>query len=288
MKPYILTGFSDEIAPELDAQLDAVTEFGLSHIELRAADGVNVSDLKGEKLREVARKLAQRGVRVSSLGSPIGKIGITEDFAPHLDKFKHTLEVAQRLEAPYIRLFSFYIPKGESPEQYRDRVFERMLRLCEAAKGCEAILLHENEKEIYGDNAARCGELMQEFSSDRFRAVFDFANFVEVGQDTREAYDLLRPYLAYIHIKDALAAEKRVVPAGQGDGQVESILSDLFASGYRGFLSLEPHLTDFSGLQALEQDVKKRGGGLDGKSAWKIALDALREILARIPAAQEA
>ena len=75
MEQLILSGFSDEIAESFDAQLDAVAEFGLSHIELRAADSVNVSDFSGEKVKEVKRKLRQRNIQVSSVGSPIGKIG---------------------------------------------------------------------------------------------------------------------------------------------------------------------------------------------------------------------
>ena len=78
------------------------------------------------------------------------------------------------------------------------------------------------------------------------------------------------------------------MPAGQGDGHVKEILTDLIGGGWKGFLSLEPHLTDFAGLAALEQDPQKRGSALDGKSAWKLALDSLKEILAGIPQAKEA
>ena len=288
MEHIILSGFSDEIAPELDLQLAAIREWGLSHIELRAADGVNVSDFSTEKVKEVKNKLAGAGVSVSSIGSPIGKIGIEEDFAPHLEKLKRTLEIQKELGAPYLRMFSFYIPQGRAPEDFREEVLDRMGRMVEEAGRWDSVLLHENEKGIYGDNAPRCGELLEAFSGPHFQAVFDFANFVEVGQDTVEAYRLLKPFVAYVHIKDALAKERRVVPAGQGDGRLAEILTDLLGGGWKGFLSLEPHLTDFAGLAALEQDPQKRGSALDGKSAWKLALDSLKEILAGIPQAKEA
>ena len=288
MEHIILSGFSDEIAPELDLQLAAIREWGLSHIELRAADGVNVSDFSTEKGKEVKNKLAGAGVSVSSIGSPIGKIGIEEDFAPHLEKLKRTLEIQKELGAPYLRMFSFYIPQGRAPEDFREEVLDRVGCMAEEAGRWDSVLLHENEKGIYGDNAPRCGELLEAFSGPHFQAVFDFANFVEVGQDTVEAYRLLKPFVAYVHIKDALAKERRVVPAGQGDGRLAEILTDLLGGGWKGFLSLEPHLTDFAGLAALEQDPQKRGSALDGKSAWKLALDSLKEILAGIPQAKEA
>ena len=288
MENIILSGFSDEIAPEFDSQLEAVREFGVTHIELRGADGVNVSDFTPEKVKEVKGKLKNAGIAVSSIGSPIGKIGIGDEFAPHLEKLKRTLEIQKELGAPYLRMFSFYLPKGEDPAQYRGEVLDRVRAMVGEAKRWDSVLLHENEKGIYGDNAARCADLMEQFYGPHLKAVFDFANFVEVGQETMPAYEQLKPYVEYIHIKDALWEEKKVVPAGTGDGRVREILSDLIGGGWRGFLSLEPHLTDFSGLAALEHEAKKRGGQLDGKTAWKTALDALREILASIPGAGEA
>ena len=288
MEHIILSGFSDEIAPELDLQLAAIREWGLSHIELRAADGVNVSDFSTEKIKEVKNKLAGAGVSVSSIGSPIGKIGIEEDFAPHLEKLKRTLEIQKELGAPYLRMFSFYIPQGRAPEDFREEVLDRVGRMAEEAAAWDSVLLHENEKGIYGDNAPRCKELLEAFYGPHFKAVFDFANFVQVGQQTLPAYELLKPYVEYVHVKDAQWGTGAVVPAGQGDGHVKDILADLIGGGWKGFLSLEPHLTDFAGLAALEQDPQKRGSALDGKSAWKLALDSLQEILAGIPQAKEA
>ncbi len=288
MEHIILSGFSDEIAPELDLQLAALQEWDVTHLELRAADGVNVSDFTPEKVREVKAKLEAAGISVSSIGSPLGKIGIQEDFAPHLDKLKRTLEIQKELGAPYVRMFSFYIPQDQNPADFREEVLDRLGRMVEEAKAWDSVLLHENEKDIYGDNASRCKELMDAFYGPHFQALFDFANFVQVGQETLPAYELLKPYVTYVHVKDAQWGTGTVVPAGQGDGHVGEILADLIGGGWKGFLSLEPHLTDFAGLAALEQDPQKRGSALDGKAAWKLALDALHTILETIPQAKEA
>ena len=288
MEHIILSGFSDEIAPELDLQLAALQEWGVTHLELRAADGVNVSDFTPEKVREVKAKLEAAGISVSSIGSPLGKIGIQEDFAPHLDKLKRTLEIQKELGAPYVRMFSFYIPQDQNPADFREEVLDRLGRMVEEAKAWDSVLLHENEKDIYGDNASRCKELMDAFYGPHFQAVFDFANFVQVGQETLPAYELLKPYVTYVHVKDAQWGTGTVVPPGQGDGHVGEILADLIGGGWKGFLSLEPHLTDFAGLAALEQDPQKRGSALDGKAAWKLALVALHTILETIPQAKEA
>lgn len=282
MNPFIISGFSDEIAASFDEQLAAVKEFGLTHIELRAADGVNVSAFSNEKLREVKAKLNGAGVAVSSVGSPLGKTAITDDFAPELERLKHTLEIQKELGAPYVRMFSFYMPKGEDPKQYREEVLSRLGAFIEEAQRWDSVLLHENEKGIYGDNAERCLELMKDLAGPHFKAVFDFANFVEVGQQTLPAYEMLKPYIEYVHIKDAVWDTRQIVPAGHGDGHVKEILADLAESGYKGFLSLEPHLINFAGLAQLEQNAQRRETVLDGKSAWKLALDALRALLSHI------
>lgn len=282
MNHVVLTGFSDEIDSSFDKQLEAISEFGLHYIELRGADGINVADFSRDKLREVCAKLEERGIQVSSVGSPIGKVEITGDMSEHMDKFSRTLEIARGLKAPYLRMFSFYPPQDVEPEACRDMVHACIGEMIARAKGSGVKLLHENEKGIYGDNARRCLDLMERFGGEQFGAVFDFANFVEVGQDTKEAYAMLKPYIEYIHIKDVCKATGKVVPAGQGDGYVEEILGDFMTLGYNGFLSLEPHLVDFSGLQALEQDVQKRNSVMDGKTAWKTALDALREMMSRL------
>lgn len=280
-KQVTVSGFADEYSPSFDEQLAALNRLGVSHIELRGIDGVNVSDLTPEKLREVRGKLASAGIRVSSIGSPIGKINIRDDFTQHMDKLKRTLEIQKELSAPYIRMFSFYLPEGSAPADCRGEVMDRLGAMVEEAKRWEAVLLHENEKAIYGDAAARCLDIMEELGCDNLRAVFDFANFLEVGQPTMEAFDMLRPYIEYVHIKDA-DENKKIVPAGRGAGRVEDILHKLLSSGWEGVLSLEPHLTDFAGLAALEHDPKKRGSAMSPAEAWELALSSLRGILARL------
>ena len=281
MNQLAISGFADEISPDFDTQLQALQAFGIQYIELRGVDGINVSDLPPEKVREVKEKLSAAGIQVSSIGSPIGKIGIDEPFQPHLEKLKRTLEIQKELGAPYLRMFSFYLPQGRPAGDFRSPVLERLSTMAGEAARWDAVLLHENEKGIYGDTAPRCLDLMEQLSGDHFRAVFDFANFVEVGQDTLAAYSMLKPYIQYIHVKDA-DENRKIVPAGQGQGHIQDILADLTAGGWRGFLSLEPHLVDFSGLAALEKDPQKRGSNLDPRAAWESALTALRGILARL------
>ena len=262
----------------VDKQIALLQELGIGWIEFRSGDGKGVADYTEKEAEMLMRRLSANGIRISAVGSPIGKIDITQDFEPHFETYRHIVELAGILDTSFIRMFSFFMPEGEEPAEFRDEVMRRTDRMVEYAAGRNVVLLHENEKGIYGDSAARCLDLMKLFYGDHFRCTFDFANFVQCGQDTMEAYEMLRPYISYIHVKDALRENGEVVPAGTGDGNVAEILNRLNEEGYAGFLSLEPHLADFAGLKSLEKEVKERGR-TDGEEAFCTAYRALEKLL---------
>ena len=270
--------FADEIDVSVDKQIALLQELGIGWIEFRSGDGKGVADYTEKEAEMLMSRLSANGIRISAVGSPIGKIDITQDFEPHFETYRHIVELAGILDTSFIRMFSFFMPEGEEPDKFRDEVMRRMDRMVEYAAGRNVVLLHENEKGIYGDSAARCLDLMKLFYGDHFRCTFDFANFVQCGQDTLEAYEMLRPYISYIHVKDALRENGEVVPAGTGDGNVAEILNRLDEEGYAGFLSLEPHLADFAGLKSLEKEVKERGR-TDGEEAFCTAYRALEKLL---------
>lgn len=278
-----ISGFSDEIAEDTDTQFRVLQKLGISYFEPRGIDGKNIADLECEELTALKEKMNACGIRASSIGSPIGKVWLEEDFEPHFEQFKRVVEIAKALGTEYIRLFSFYHEGGETwtgPE--RDAVMGRLGRMIRYAAEQGVILLHENEKDIYGDTAERCADLMETLGCEHFRAVFDPANFVQCGQDTEKAYALLRSHIAYVHIKDAFLADGRVVPAGHGDGNVEYVLRSLLEDGYDGFLSIEPHLGSFGGLANLELDSGMTGLPQGGEETFTLAYRALEEILNRI------
>ena len=278
-----ISGFSDEITEITKEQFEALKRFGINYFEPRGIDGKNISKLTEEEMYALKALMDEYGIEASSIGSPVGKIKVTEDFEEHLEVLKNVVKAAKILGTKYIRVFSFYHEKyTEWTEEERAEVFRRMRIMIDYAKEQDVILLHENEKHIYGDTADRCLELMQEFYGENFKAIFDPANFVQSGEDTKRAYDMLKPYIGYMHIKDALKNKGGVVPAGHGDGNVEYILKDLFTSGYNGFLSLEPHLGNFKGFAELEIDAKTQDKVFGGEQAFALAHKSLLEILDRI------
>lgn len=278
---FLISGFSDEIDENIKVQFKTLNELGIKFFEVRGVNGKSVADISEDELQELKNQMQLHGITVSSIGSPIGKILITDDFDAHFEKFKWIVHVAQTLGTKYIRMFSFYKPEGTEWAAYRSEILEKLSRMIDYAKEQDVILLHENEKEIYGDTDVRCLDLLQELGCANFRAVFDPANFVQCGVDVRKAYQMLAPYIEYMHIKDA-RADGSVTPAGMGIGEVPYVLAELKKADYHGFLSLEPHLGSFAGLEHLEPDDAMLKLEKSSKRTFIIAHNALKGILERI------
>jgi sugar phosphate isomerase/epimerase len=249
---WTLSGFADEIDPDLATQCATLNDLGITHVEFRSAWGTNVLDLTDEQIESAAAILADHGLSVSSIGSPLGKINIEDDFDAHLVRADRALVVARRLGAPFIRIFSFFLRPDQAPAKYRDEVLRRMTALAARAEPTGIVLLHENEKDIYGDVPERVLDIVESVGSPALRLAWDPANFVQVGVTPfTDGYAQLRPHTVYVQIKDALLATGEVVPAGEGDGQVRETVRALAADGFDGFFSMEPHLGTYNEFGAL-------------------------------------
>ncbi len=276
MSGFILSAFGDEISPDLAEQVEVLKAHDIYSIELRSIGGKSIVQHTDAEVHAAADFMKSAGIRVSAIGSPIGKISIEDDFGPHLSLFRRTVEIARAFETQFIRMFSFYIPApadsaGADPAAYRAEVLTRWQQFLTAASGSGLTLLHENEKGIYGDSAERCLDLLDSLQSPQCGATFDPANFVQCNDVTYpHAFQLLRRHIRYMHIKDALYLDGSVVPAGLGDGHLRDILAALSTEGFSGFLSIEPHLQE-----------SLPGGGPE---KFAVAANALKDVLAQIGA----
>ncbi|NDL67499.1 sugar phosphate isomerase/epimerase family protein [Anaerotalea alkaliphila] len=288
-KDLLISGFSDEISFSLDEQLAVVASLGMEYISLRGIDGKNIGEYTLEEVQDTVKpRLDEAGIGVSSIGSPIGKVFIDdqEGFEKQKAMLDTLCRIGQLLDCHNIRIFSFYIPKGQDPEGYKEEVVAKVKAFAEIAGRYGMVLLHENEKDIYGDTSRRCKTLLDAVDSPHFKAIFDFANFVQVGEDTLDCWELLQEDVAYIHIKDAVSTDSQNVVCGTGEGKIPEILGMAVRNGYKGFLTLEPHLVLFDSLKDLEledaKEIIKDDKGLDGASGYKLQYEALLKILETI------
>ena len=269
---WTLSGFGDEIDPDPAVQVAVLKALGARHIEVRSAWGTNVVDLADDQLSALAALLDREGMAVSAVASPIGKVDVSLDAELEVARLGRIIRVAHALGTPNIRVFSFFRAPGVPVESIRDGVLTRMRLLADLAEREGVTLLHENEKDIYGDTPERVLDLVESVGSPALRLAWDNANFVQVGvKPFTDGYARLRPYLDYLQVKDAVAATGAVVPAGQGDGELRETLTALRDDGYTGFASLEPHLASQHEL-----------GGFSGPTAFGDAARAFAGLLADI------
>jgi sugar phosphate isomerase/epimerase len=240
-----LSAFADEISTDLSEQLNLLASEQITHIDFRGTNGKKVGDLSAKELQETKWTFAQEGITVSCIGSAIGKILITADLKAHFDDVKRAVEIAHTMDTRYIRMFSFHCPEGQDMDGYRGAVIDEIQRYIEYASQAGVVLLHENEKHIFGDTVDRCLQLFEACYGPSFRGIFDPANFIYYGiRPYDEAYPRLSRYISYFHIKDALRIDGKFtnVYAGVGEGQLRELLRHLKEARFVGTLALEPHV----------------------------------------------
>ena len=278
MARFYLSAFADEAGDSLDEQIAALKGNGIGFIEPRNIGGKGILDLPDEELFDVRRKLDAAGIRVGSLGSPIGKYDIHADFAPHLEKFRRALRVAEILGTKRIRMFSFFVGQEELAA-CRDEVIARLSVLTREAKDAGILLCHENESKIYGQMPGEVADLLASLPD--LYAIFDPANYRMNGADPMTGIGATLRRLGYLHIKDAIFEEQKIVPAGEGEGKIAEVLG--IVDGFTDapvMLTLEPHLHVFSAYKSIdEHELKGNYTFADNRSAFDFAANALQKLL---------
>lgn len=251
MSKPILSAFADEYKTDFDGQLEGLSNFGIDYIELRFVDGKNVATLTDDEVKTVKKKLSEKNIRVSAIGSPLGKINTADDMDAEMAKAERVFKTACELEAKNIRMFSFYLDEKRSTEENKAIVFSSLERMVKLASKYGVTLCHENEAKIYGESPEACREILDYFGGE-LKCVFDMGNFVlDNYKPYPDAYELLKEYIEYFHIKDSLSAGA-IVPPGCGEAQVAELLRAHGEYSKKDFfITLEPHLQTFSGLNAI-------------------------------------
>ncbi len=266
-----LSAFADEVTEDFRAQVEYLAKEKVGFIEPRFVSRKNIMDLNRSELDEARKLIRDHGLKVSAIGSPIGKVKLDEPFGPHLDKFKHAVDLALFFETPFIRMFSYYAPEGKDIDDYRDQVLERMAAKVEVAQDAGVTMVHENEAHIYGHTAQNCVDLVETVGSDKLRLAYDPANFVwgeKIVNSVEVCWPVMKPYVVHVHIKDWKLGSKDIgsIP-GEGDGQIRELLAELAAVNYDGCLTMEPHLK-----------VGGQFGGSTGPELFSQAIAAVRTL----------
>lgn len=278
MAKFILSAFADEAGTTLAEQISALKRNGIDYIEPRNINGKPILTLTDEELTEIKSELDKNGIKVNSLGSPIGKYPITEPFEKHLVDFNRAIEICKALDTDKIRMFSFFTKQNELA-LYRDEVIRRLSEMCRIAKEHGITLCHENESEIYGQNPEEMDDLMK--NVDGLMGIFDPANYRMNGCDVIAGINATLPKLAYLHIKDAIYDSQVIVPAGDGEGKIAEVLDMVNkATDDVVYLTLEPHLFLFDAYKVIDRhELKGKYTFTNNTESFDFAANALKNLL---------
>ena len=281
MAKLVMSAFADEYSRDFDTQLSMLKEQGIDYLEPRFIGGTNIADFDAASAKEIKDKLDANGIGISSIGSPLGKINLAGDMEAHMEQAKRVCETANILDSKYVRMFSFYLREGKTGKECRNEVVDAVGRMLDIADAAGVTMCHENEARIYGESPENCLDLLEQFGG-RLRCVFDMGNFVlDQHPPYPGAYRMLKPYIEYFHIKDSMA-KGAIVPPGCGEAHIEDILKAYIKTAEKDtFITLEPHLETFDGLNKLVGKEFENPYKFESKeAAFLTAIEKLRELIA--------
>lgn len=280
MAKFVFSAFADEAGSSLGEQILALKENGIGYIEPRNIGGKPILELSEEELLAVKAELDKNGIKVNSLGSPIGKFPIDDDFDTHLVTFEKALRACEILGTDMMRMFSFFVSQ-ELLADKRDEVIRRLKVMVAIAKERGIKLCHENESAIYGQMPGEVRDLLTEIPE--LYGIFDPANYRMNGADVIDGINATLINLAYLHIKDAIYESQIIVPAGEGEGRIGEII-DIVNDSTDGvvYLTLEPHLFLFDAYKLIdEHELKGKYNFKNNRESFDCATRALEALMTK-------
>ena len=269
--PFRFTGFTDEAERSLDGQISTLREVGWSAIELRLIDGKNICDFTDEEWKRTWDRLQKEQIQVVGFGGQIGNWArpIDSDFSVDIDELKRVAPRMRQAGTRFLRIMSY--PNSESNplsrSEWRIEAVRRLKELAKIAEGEGIILGHENCSG-YGETPEGYLDLVEAVNSPSLQLIFDTGNNSLHDNNTEVSWDYYqkcREQITHVHIKCAKPGENGddfVTCYVDEDPVQERILKDLEATGYDGWLSIEPHIK--AAIHA-GQDVDDSG---EGRVVW--------------------
>lgn len=281
MAKFVLSAFADEAGNSLSEQIAGLKRNGISLIEPRSIDTKGILEFTNEEILAIKAELDKNGIKVGSLGSPIGKSDITGDFETHFEKFVRALEICNLLDTKYMRMFSFFIKDGDYAK-WRGEVIRRLTVMVEEAKKYGVTLCHENESHIYGQMPKEVDDILK--SVPGLGGIFDAANYRMHDADVIDGIKATFNNFKYMHVKDAIYESQEIVPAGEGEGKIAEVIDYIDKNTDADvILTLEPHLRVFGVYNSIDTKELKGKYHFDtAAEAFDFAANALKTLLTNL------
>jgi len=235
----VLAIVSDELGGPQPEAFALISEWAVSHVELRGLTGGRIPD--GD-IEEAVRLVGQYAMRVTSISPGVFKCPPEEaKIAAHLERLKATLAVCPRFRCRQIIVFSVQNPTGAAhPPKL---VVDALKEAGRLAREAGVRLTVENEPGYTAVGVRALAELVDAVGMDNVGANWDPGNAWPYDPDIDDGPRILGSRVFNVHVKDtAMRGGKRVFDSvGRGDIRWQAQVDGLRAIGYAGPFVVETH-----------------------------------------------
>lgn len=255
LNKMILTGFTDEASSDLEKQIQVTKALGWEYLSARTIGNGNIHEITDSEFEKVCESLEIHNIKIAEFGTLIGSWSksIDSDWEVTLAEINRCIPRMQRLGVRFARVMS-YGQKGWGEDQKEQERFKRLREIVARFKDAGLEALHENCMNWGGFSANHTLRLLEEVPD--LRLVFDTGNPVFQRDRSKPAtypwqsafdfYQKVKHAIAHIHVKDAIMHKEEGEPeytfAGEGNAELDLILTDLKKENYKGFIAIEPHM----------------------------------------------
>jgi sugar phosphate isomerase/epimerase len=224
--------------------LDVAAREGFAAIELRGLQGELDLPRRPEfspgALSKTLSDLRSLDIKVVCLGSSVQLHHRDPEVrAGHFDDGRRFVDLAAKLEAPYVRVFGDRLLDDEPKQEGVARVAEGLRQLAAHASGSGVEILIES----HGDftDAPTLGSILED-AGQGVALLWDAHHTVVSGKEApAQTLSRLGPWVRHTHLKDSRPGEKdrQYVLTGDGDVPVADTVRALVAAGYKGYYCFE-------------------------------------------------
>ncbi len=243
IKPTFITDEATQDPVEFAALARA---HGVDAVELRTVFDTHCASLGDADRRQLTDVLRGEGLQVCCIDSAVFKADLLDDLTPEFDKLARSLEAAQRFDAPYVRIFTFWREAGEPGREAR--ILAAVDKAVDMATQAGKCLLVENGKRTTHATGSELAQLMKHRGGPALQVLWDPANSLYGGTDAdplAQGFDRAAQYIRHVHLKQVHRhqTEDRLVygPMQGGQLDIDRMIAQLVSAGYAGYISLETH-----------------------------------------------
>jgi sugar phosphate isomerase/epimerase len=232
-----------------DWTFDQIVKFAVDHkyqgIEIRTIqreiDIKKIKEYLPENIATTKKKLADNKIKLVDLGS-----SATMHFADqptrqkNLDEAKRYIDLANKLDCPYIRVFPNNLPKDDTRKSVLDLIAAGLNDLAVYTKGSKVKVLMETHGDLV--STAEIVYVMEKVDTKNVGLVWDIMNAWSVTkEDPAMIHAAIKKYIHHVHVKDGILKDGKVEYRilGKGEAPVKQAIQLLQKGGYNGYYSFE-------------------------------------------------